>query len=137
MPLAGYFLGKQFAGYIQTVDHWIAFVLLGLIGGNMLREARGGGEENVDSSYSFLRMLPLAIATSIDALAIGVTFAFLQVDILTAVLQIGVVTCLLSMAGVRIGAVFGERYAARAEAFGGILLILMGVRILLSHLGIF
>lgn len=136
MPLIGCFLGTQFAGYIESVDHWIAFVLLALIGGNMIREALCGGEEDVDSSYAPLRMLPLAVATAIDALAVGVTLAFLGADVWTAVLEIGVTTFLLSALGVRIGSVFGERYAARAEIAGGALLILMGTRILLSHLGV-
>lgn len=136
MPLIGCFLGTQFAGYIESIDHWVAFALLALIGGNMLREAFSGEEEDVDSSYAPLRMLPLAVATAIDALAVGVTFAFLGTDIWTAVLEIGVTTFLLSAAGVRIGAVFGEKYAARAEIAGGVILILMGMRILLEHLGV-
>ncbi|MDR3766959.1 MAG: manganese efflux pump MntP family protein [Butyricicoccus sp.] len=137
MPLIGCFLGTQFAGYIQAIDHWIAFVLLALIGGNMIREAVRGEEEEADSSYAPSRMLPLAIATAIDALAIGVTFAFLRVNIWTAVLEIGVTTFVFSAAGVRIGSVFGEKYAARAEIAGGAILVLMGLRILLEHLGIF
>lgn len=137
MPLIGCFLGIQFAGYIESVDHWIAFVLLALIGGNMIREAVRGEEEAADSSYSALRMLPLAVATAIDALAIGVTFAFLRVNIWMAVLEIGVITFVISAIGVRIGSVFGEKYAARAEIAGGALLILMGARILLEHLGVF
>lgn len=137
MPLMGYFLGVRFAGYIQAVDHWIAFALLALIGGNMIWESRPDGQQPPDSSYTARRMLPLAVATSIDALAIGVTFAFLQVDILLAVAQIGLITGVLSVLGVRIGAVFGEKYAARAEFLGGALLIVMGVRILLEHLALF
>lgn len=136
MPLIGCFLGIQFAGYIQSIDHWIAFVLLALIGGNMIREAVGGEEEAADSSYAPSRMLPLAIATAIDALAVGVTLAFLRVNIWTAVLEIGATTFVFSAAGVRIGSVFGEKYAARAEIAGGTLLILMGLRILLDHLGV-
>lgn len=137
MPLIGCFLGTRFAGRIESIDHWIAFVLLGLIGGNMIREGVRGEEEPADSSYTPLRMLPLAVATAIDALAVGVTFAFLHVNIWTAVLEIGATTFVLSAAGVRIGAVFGEKYAARAEIAGGALLILMGLRILLEHLGVF
>lgn len=136
MPLIGCFLGTRFAGYIESVDHWIAFVLLALIGGNMVREAARGEEEAADSSYAPSRMLPLAVATAIDALAVGVTFAFLGADIWTAVLEIGATTFVFSAAGVRIGSVFGEKYAARAELAGGALLILMGARILLEHLGI-
>lgn len=136
MPLIGCFLGTQFAGYIESVDHWIAFVLLALIGGNMIRESRSGEEENVDSSYAPMRMLPLAIATAIDALAVGVTFAFLGTDIWSAVAVIGVTTFALSAVGVRIGAVFGEKYASRAELAGGALLIFMGLRILLEHMNV-
>ena len=136
MPLIGCFLGTQFAGYIESIDHWIALALLALIGGNMIREAVSGEEEDVDSSYAPLRMLPLAVATAIDALAVGVTFAFLGADIWSAVAIIGATTFVLSAAGVRIGSVFGEKYAARAELAGGALLILMGLRILLSHLGV-
>ena len=136
MPLIGCFLGTQFAGYIESVDHWIAFVLLALIGGNMIRESRSGEAEDVDSSYAPMRMLPLAVATSIDALAVGVTFAFLGTDIWSAVAVIGVTTFVLSAAGVRIGSVFGEKYASRAELAGGVLLVLMGTRILLNHLGV-
>ena len=134
--LIGCFLGTQFAGYIESIDHWIAFVLLALIGGNMIREAAGGEEEDVDGSYAPLRMLPLAVATAIDALAVGVTFAFLGTDIWTAVAMIGATTFVLSAAGVRIGSAFGEKYASRAELAGGALLIFMGARILLSHLGV-
>ena len=111
-------------------------MLLALIGGNMIREAAGGEEEDVDGSYAPLRMLPLAVATAIDALAVGVTFAFLGTDIWTAVAMIGATTFVLSAAGVRIGSAFGEKYASRAELAGGALLIFMGARILLSHLGV-
>lgn len=135
MPLLGYFLGATFSGYIQSVDHWIAFVLLGLIGGNMIRESFSTEGELVDGSFAPLRMLPLAVATSIDALAVGVTFAFLQVDILAAVLLIGVTTFAISVAGVKIGTVFGEKFSAKAECAGGLLLVLMGAKILLEHLG--
>ena len=136
MPLLGYRLGSTFSAYIQSVDHWIAFVLLSLIGGNMIRESRSPECEVVDSSFAPLRMLPLAVATSIDALAVGVTFAFLQVDILPAVLLIGVTTFVVSVAGVRIGTAFGEKFCGKAEFAGGLLLILMGLKILLQHLGI-
>ena len=121
MPLIGFALGVRFQSLITSIDHWIAFVLLGLIGSNMELE-----------NYS---MLPLAIATSIDALAVGVTFAFLQVDIVPAVSFIGATTFVLSCIGVKIGHVFGTKYKSRAELFGGIVLILMGLKILLEHLG--
>lgn len=136
MPLLGYFLGKQFQSLITSADHWIAFILLGLLGFNMIREARNGDEENLNDSMGVKAMLPLAVATSIDALAVGITFAFLQVQIAPAVSFIGVTTFLLSAAGVKIGNVFGMKYKAKAELFGGIVLILMGLKILLEHLGI-
>jgi putative Mn2+ efflux pump MntP len=137
MPLIGWLLGSRFAGYITAVDHWIAFVLLVLLGVNMLREAGKGEEEEADASLAFREMLAMAVATSIDALAVGITFAFLEVDILPAVSFIGVVTFVISTAGVKIGSVFGTRFQAKAEALGGIILILLGVKILLEHLGIF
>ena len=136
MPLLGYFLGKQFQSLITSADHWIAFILLGLIGFNMIREDKNGDEENLNDSMGVKAMLPLAVATSIDALAVGITFAFLQVQIAPAVSFIGVTTFLLSAAGVKIGNVFGMKYKAKAELFGGIVLILMGLKILLEHLGI-
>ena len=136
MPLIGFLLGVQFQSLITSVDHWIAFVLLALIGGNMIRESRDTDEENLSDSFSFATMLPLAIATSIDALAVGVTFAFLQVDIVPAVCFIGITTFTLSCIGVKVGNVFGAKYKSRAELFGGVVLILMGLKILLEHLGI-
>ena len=135
MPLLGYLLGVRFQEIIAGVDHWIAFLLLGLIGANMIRESRGG-EEHVDSSFRPRSMLPLAVATSIDALAVGVTFAFLRVNIVRAVVFIGVVTFLFSSAGVWAGSVLGEKSRSRAELAGGAILILMGVKILLEHLGV-
>ncbi len=135
MPLVGYLLGRQFQSLITEIDHWIAFVLLALIGGNMIRESFGK-EEELNDSFSFREMLPLAVATSIDALAVGVTFAFLQVNIVPAVSFIGVTTFLLSAVGVKIGNVFGCRYKSKAEFLGGLVLILMGIKILLEHLGI-
>ena len=135
MPLAGYLLGSGFQGLVEKVDHWIAFALLALIGGNMVRESRGEAEE-IDASFSAKAMLTLAVATSIDALAVGVTFAFLQVDIVPAVGFIGAVTFVLSAVGLKLGNVFGARYQAKAELVGGLVLILMGIKILLEHLGI-
>ena len=135
MPLAGYLLGSRFQSMIQRVDHWIAFVLLALIGANMVRESQGEAE-HLDDSFTPGTMLPLAVATSIDALAVGVTFAFLNVRIIPAAALIGVTTFALSAIGMRLGNVFGARYQARAELAGGIVLILMGVKILLEHTGI-
>ncbi len=135
MPIIGYLLGSIFADKITKYDHWIAFVLLGFIGGNMVRESLGG-EENVDSSMDVRSMFLLAVATSIDALAVGVTFAFLAVPVIPAVSFIGVVTFLFSAAGIKIGSVFGTKYHAKAEFCGGIVLILIGLKILLEGLGI-
>ncbi|MCI5481431.1 MAG: manganese efflux pump MntP family protein [Lachnospiraceae bacterium] len=135
MPLIGYLLGMGFQSRIEAVDHWIAFLLLGFIGINMIRESRDTDEEHVDPSIGFRTMVVLAVATSIDALAVGVTFAFLQVAILPAVCFIGVVTFFLSAVGVKIGNVFGTRYKSRAELTGGIILVLMGIKILAEHLG--
>jgi len=136
MPLFGYLLGVQFKDSITAIDHWIAFILLGLIGFNMIREALSKEEEKTSDSLAFKDMLVLAIATSIDALAVGVTFAFLQVNIVPAICFIGVITFTLSMAGVKIGNVFGVRYKSKAELAGGIILILMGTKILLEHMEI-
>ena len=136
MPLIGYLLGTQFESVITSVDHWIAFGLLAFIGGNMIREALGREEEKLDDSFSFRTMMTLAVATSIDALAMGVTFAFLRVDIVPAVLLIGATTFVLSAVGLKVGNVFGAKYKARAELFGGVVLVLMGLKILLEHLGV-
>ena len=136
MPVIGYFLGIQFQEYITAYDHWIAFGLLLIIGGNMIKEALSNEEECADASMAFGKMLVLAIATSIDALALGVTFAFLQVDIWKAVAFIGVVTFSFSVAGIKIGNVFGAKYKSKAEFAGGLILVLLGVKILLEHLGI-
>ena len=135
MPLLGFFLGATFADKITAVDHWIAFVLLGLIGANMIRESFGEAE-GVNSTMTPAAMLPLAVATSIDALAVGVTFALLTIKIIPAVLTIGVITCALSAVGVKLGSVFGTRWRNRAELAGGVILILLGTKILLEHLGI-
>ena len=136
MPLIGYFLGSRFEKYIVSVDHWIAFALLAGIGANMLREALKSEEGDEDASLAWKVMLPMALATSIDALAVGVTFGFLQVRILPAVCFIGVITFLLSAAGVKVGSLFGERWRRGAQIAGGVILILLGLKILLEHLGV-
>lgn len=142
MPLAGWFLGSRFAGYIQNFDHWVAFVLLVIIGGNMLREAFGPEDDEdeaacaVDAKLDLKQLFLMAVATSIDALAVGVTFAFLEVKIVPAISIIGTTTFCLSLVGVAVGNFFGTRYKKRAEAAGGIILILLGIKILLEHLGI-
>lgn len=144
MPLIGYFLGVQFQDKITSFDHWIAFGLLGFIGINMIKESRNSsceiavdsvGTVNPYDSLSFKTMSVLAIATSIDALAVGVTFAFLNVNIVPAVSFIGIVTFTLSMVGVKIGNIFGEKLKSRAEFAGGFILVLMGTKILLEHAG--
>ena len=136
MPLLGWLLGVRFQSIIVSIDHWIAFALLGLIGLNMIRESREEEVDCLDCSFSFRAMLPLAIATSIDALAVGVTFAFLKVDIVPAVAFIGIVTFALSSLGTWIGGMFGARFKSKAEFAGGAILMLMGTRILLTHLGL-
>ena len=135
MPAIGYILGGQFQEAIASIDHWIAFVLLALIGGNMIHEALDNDEEEADASLDVKTMFLLAVATSIDALAIGITFAFLKVSIIPAVCFIGIVTFIISFAGVKIGNVFGARYKNKAEIVGGVILILLGLKILLEHLG--
>ena len=136
MPAAGYLLGVQFRDKITAVDHWIAFILLGLIGANMIKEACSGDCEEENESLDIRTMFLLAVATSIDALAVGITFAFLDAHLLAAVSFIGITTFTLSAAGVKIGNVFGTRYKAKAELAGGVILILLGLKILLEHLGI-
>lgn len=133
MPLIGYYAGVHFADVVSSVDHWIAFILLGFIGANMIKESFSREEENHDSDFSFKTMLAMAVATSIDALAVGVSFAFLRVRIWMAVLIIGLMTALFSIAGVRIGNVFGSRYKSLAELVGGVILLLMGIKILIEH----
>ena len=136
MPAIGYVLGSQFERYIVSIDHWIAFVLLCFIGGNMIKESLSKDEEEADASLAVKDMFLLAVATSIDALAVGVTFAFLQVQIIAAVSFIGVITFILSTLGVKVGNIFGAKFKSKAELAGGIILIVMGTKILLEHLGI-
>ena len=142
MPLIGYLLGSTFEKYITPVDHWIAFILLGIIGINMIKEAFGKEDDcdcdgEWDSAFSVKTMFVMAVATSIDALAVGITFALLpDVNITAAVLFISVITFLLSCVGIKIGNVFGAKFKSKAELAGGIILILMGTKILFEHLGI-
>ena len=141
MPFLGWSLGRHFEHYIVSIDHWIAFILLAIIGGNMIKEALGD-EEDVEcgdchDQLDLKELLMLAIATSIDALAVGITFAFLRVNIVPAITIIGVTTFIISFAGVHIGHHFGSRYEKKAELAGGIILICIGLKILLEHLGIF
>ena len=137
MPALGYLLGSAFQQYITTLDHWITFILLGLIGGNMIRESFSKEEDQANDSFSFRIMLLMAIATSIDALAVGITFALLpDVNIIAAVSFIGIITFVLSGIGLKIGNVFGARYKSKAELAGGLILVLMGIKILLEHLNV-
>lgn len=136
MPALGYFLGDRFSSLLTRFGPWVAFFLLAFIGANMVKESFGE-DESLDDDYSPKAMLPLAVATSIDAFAVGVSFAAMQVQILPAVALIGCVTCALSGAGVKVGAMFGDKYRAPAERVGGIVLILIGLKTLLSGLGIF
>ena len=136
MPVIGYLLGTAFESFVTRVDHWIAFVLLGIIGINMIKEAFGCDCEDANDKVDFKTMIVLAIATSIDALAIGITFAFLKTNITLAAFVIGIITFVLSLLGVKIGNKFGNKYQKNAEIFGGIVLILIGLKILMEHLGI-
>lgn len=136
MPLIGYFLGISFSSVVESVDHWISFVLLSLIGINMIKESFSKDDECPDCSFGIRAMIPLAIATSIDALAVGVTFAFLKVNIFYAVALIGIITLILSGVGVYLGNKFGAKYNAKAQLTGGVVLVLIGTKILLEHLNI-
>ena len=135
MPLIGYFAGRFFAEKLTQYDHWVAFILLLFIGGSMIKESLGEEEESNDT-MDIKTMFLLAVATSIDALAVGVTFAFLKVAIIPAVVFIGVVTFVCSAAGINIGSIFGTKYKSKAELCGGIILILIGLKILLEGIGI-
>ena len=141
MPFLGWALGTQLADFITPIDHWIAFILLAVIGGKMLFDAFRGGEEEeageaTDAKLDMKELLMLAIATSIDALAVGITFAFLGVDIVSAIVVIGLTTFVISVAGVAVGHAFGARYEKGATIVGGVVLILIGLKILLEHLGV-
>lgn len=136
MPAIGYVLGVGLQDKITAIDHWIAFILLAVIGANMIREACSDECESENDSLDMKTMFMLAIATSIDALAVGITFAFLKVHIIAAVLFIGITTFIISSAGVKIGNVFGTKYKSKAEFAGGLILILLGLKIFLEHLGV-
>ena len=135
MPLIGYFAGTLFADKILNVEHWVAFVLLGFVGGNMIRESFSKEEEKIkENPFNFIKMLLLAIATSIDALAVGVTFAFFQINIFIAIIIIGLTTFIISIIGVKIGNIFGIKFKSKAEFVGGAVLVILGVKILIEHL---
>lgn len=138
MPFIGYALGSAFTEYIIAVDHWIAFVLLGFIGGNMMKEAMGDEDgceccEKESNPFGIKTMFLMAVATSIDALAVGVTFAFLRVDILWAITFIGITTFCFSAVGIKIGSIFGSKFKSKAEFAGGLILIGLGIKILIEH----
>lgn len=134
MPVIGYFLGSAFIDYISSIDHWIAFILLGLIGLNMIKESFSDEEEDVNNSFGIKTMFLMAVATSIDALAVGITFAFLNVNLLFAASAIGITTFMFSAAGIKIGSIFGCRFKSKAEFAGGVILICLGIKILVEHL---
>lgn len=136
MPVVGYLLGVNFQEKIANIDHWIAFILLGIIGLNMIKEALSKETDVPNDSVKFKDMIVLAIATSIDALAVGITFAFLKVNLILAISLIGIITFIISILGVKIGNIFGNKYEKKAEFAGGVILILLGIKILLEHLGI-
>lgn len=136
MPVLGYFLGSTFEGVITNLDHWIAFGLLSIIGGNMIKDAFSKEGDSFDDDVSFKTMIVLAIATSIDALAVGITFAFLKVNLILAISMIGVITFILAIVGTKVGNRFGDKYEKKAELVGGVILILLGIKILLEHMGI-
>ena len=137
MPVIGYFLGSTFESFITNFDHWVAFILLAIIGGNMIKEAFNTECETISDDVNFKTMIILAIATSIDALAVGITFAFFEVNLILAISLIGIITFILSFMGTKIGNRFGSKYGKIAQVLGGITLILLGTNILFEHLGIF
>ncbi|RBP97684.1 hypothetical protein CRD60_05470 [Bifidobacterium aemilianum] len=136
-PLLGFFLASRFNQYLDQVDHWIIFILLALIGGNMIREAFGEDQENLKETAKFdwRHMLPLAVACSIDAFAIGVSLAFMDVNVIFAIATIGLVTGVLSAAGLYMGRFVGARWQTPAQIAGGLMLIFIGLKVLLEHLG--
>lgn len=137
MPVLGYSLSKGFENFVTSIDHWIAFILLSIIGGKMVKDAFSPeNSENCNEDVGFKTMIVLAIATSIDALAVGITFAFLNVNLILAIALIGSITFFLSMIGTKVGNVFGDRYENKAELLGGVILIFLGIKILLEHLNI-
>ena len=135
MPIAGYFAGFYFASKVDEFAPWIAFVLLGIIGGKMIKESLSKKEENLNENYfQFMKMLVLAVATSIDALAVGITFAFFRINIFKAAIIIGAITFVFSISGVKIGNIFGTKFKSKAEFTGGVVLVLLGIKIVAEHL---
>jgi putative Mn2+ efflux pump MntP len=135
MPAVGFFAGIRFANRIQNLDHWIAFVLLGFIGGKMIKDSfsKEKNKEADEYSFKFIKMLVLSLATSIDALAVGITFAFLKVDIFKSILITGITTFFISICGVKIGNIFGTRFKSKAELIGGLVLVIIGIKIVIEH----
>lgn len=136
MPIIGYYLGETFEDLVTSIDHWIIFVLLVFIGGNMIKEAFEKEKTEANDNIDIKTMIMLAIATSIDALAVGITLAFFETNLTLVVLIIGIITFILSVIGVKIGNKFGAKYERKAEFVGGLILILIGAKILIEHLGI-
>lgn len=137
MPIIGYYLGNVFEEVIINIDHWVAFILLSLIGINMIKESISIESENINDKIDIKTMTILALATSIDALAIGITFSFLRTNIYQNILIIGIITFIITFLGVKIGYIFGNKYEKKAQLFGGLILIIIGLKILLEHLQIF
>lgn len=135
MPITGFYLGTAFSNFVESVDHWIAFILLGAIGINMIKNSYNDEKDNYNDNVSFKTMIILAIATSIDALAVGVTFAFFKMNIIFSVIVIGIITFVVSLVGVLIGNKFGDKFQNKAELIGGGILIFIGIKILIEHLG--
>ena len=134
MPLIGYFIGEHLSAKLQALDHWVAFILLGFIGGKMIMDSFSKEKHKAkDNPFQFAKILLLAVATSIDALAVGITFAFFKVNIFKAAVIIGVTTFCLSVAGIKIGNMFGARYKSKAEFVGGAILVILGLKILIGH----
>ena len=137
MPFAGYFLGSHFASRIQHLDHWVAFILLGFIGGKMIKDSFSKSDEKEAENtnpFKFSNMLLLALATSIDALAVGVTFAFFKINILNAIAIIGLTTFFISIGGVKVGNIFGIKFKSKSELIGGLVLVALGIKVLIEHL---
>ena len=136
MPVVGYFLGSTFSSFVESIDHWIAFILLAVIGTNMIKDSTDDELDKRNDNVDFKTMIVLAIATSIDALAVGVTFSFFEINLVLSITIIGIITFILSIIGVLIGNKFGDKFQNKAELAGGIILIIIGLKILLEHLGI-
>ena len=136
MPIIGYYLGERFENLVTSIDHWIILGLLVFIGGNMIKESFEKENTEINDNIDIKTMILLAVATSIDALAVGITFAFFEITLISVVLAIGIITFILSVIGVKIGNKFGAKYKRKSEFVGGLILILIGIKVLMEHLGI-